>query len=403
MEGNISNQSKVKNLVWLWISLGALAVIVIIAGMCWRFFASKESSETVTPTSNVSNNQPVTIPQRVLANKFGWLGGGAGDEGETISESGGAWVRPHPGAFVWDMMQKEGEDIDFSLTDQEIKNYQKNHLGILVTIWPFADWDQQKLANATMCAVSDEDEFLPRNDKKGRGSYLPKYRCNPKDWDAYAKWVTALVERYDGDGKDDMPGLIIPIKYWEVMNEPDLNYQSNLPASESNRLNFYKQGPSEYATLLVNTYKVIKAADPESKVLIAGAAGGDTRMLNFYRAVFQNPEARTAFDIGNVHCISNDKQTHDFNVAVYKKMLAEFNIEKPIWVTEAEAFYPENKTAEQNYESTKTSVANAIAAGAERIFFTRYTFDDFRTDMSQKNKPGSYPSLEKYKEIIESY
>jgi hypothetical protein len=118
---------------------------------------------------------------------------------------------------------------------------------------------------------------------------------------------------------------------------------------------------------------------------------------------FQNPEARTAFDIGNVHCISNDKQTHDFNVTVYKKMLAEFNIEKPIWVTEAEAFYPENKTAEQNYESTKTAVANAIAAGAERIFFTRYTFDDFRTDMSQKSKPGSYPSLEKYREIIENY
>jgi hypothetical protein len=400
MEDDISNQVKAKNLVWLWVSLGVLIVLIIAGGLYWRFSASKKSSET---SSFTSNNQPVTIPRKVLANKFGWLGGGAGDEGATISDSGGAWVRPHPGAFVWDMMQKEGENIDFSLSDQEIKNYQKNNLGILVTLWPFADWDQQKLANAAACAVSDNDEFLPKNDQKGRGSYLPKYRCNPNDWEAYTKWVTALVERYDGDGKDDMPGLIIPVKYWEVMNEPDLNYQSNLPASESSRLNFYKQGPSEYATLLVNTYKAIKAADPESKVLIAGAAGGDTRMLNFYRAVFSSAEAKTAFDIGNVHCISNDQQTHDFNVAVYKKMLAEFNITKPIWVTEAEAFYRENKTAEQNYQSTKTAVANAIAAGAERIFFTRYTFDDFRTDMSQKTESGNYPSSEKYKEIIESY
>jgi hypothetical protein len=84
-------------------------------------------------------------------------------------------------------------------------------------------------------------------------------------------------------------------------------------------------------------------------------------------------------------------------------MLAEFNIEKPIWVTEAEAFYRENKTAEQNYQSTKTAVANAIAAGAERIFFTRYTFDDFPTDMSEKTAAGHYPSAEKYREMIESY
>jgi len=72
MEDDINNQVKAKNLVWLWISFGVLIVLIIVGGLYWRFFASKESSETVTPTSNVSNNQPVTIPQKVLANKFGW-------------------------------------------------------------------------------------------------------------------------------------------------------------------------------------------------------------------------------------------------------------------------------------------------------------------------------------------
>ena len=29
-----------------------------------------------------------------------------------------------------------------------------------------------------------------------------------------------MVERYDGDGVDDMPGLEIPVKHWEIDNEP---------------------------------------------------------------------------------------------------------------------------------------------------------------------------------------
>ena len=76
---------------------------------------------------------------------------------------------------------------------------------------------------------------------------------------------------------------------------------------------------------------------------------------------------------------------------------------KPILVTEAEAFYQDITTAEQNYESTKASVAGAISAGAKRIFFTRYTFDDFRKDMSKKTGAGTYPSAKKYQELIDSF
>lgn len=30
------------------------------------------------------------------------------------------------------------------------------------------------------------------------------------------------AEGYDGDGENDMPGLKIPIKYWQIINEPDI-------------------------------------------------------------------------------------------------------------------------------------------------------------------------------------
>ena len=39
--------------------------------------------------------------------------------------------------------------------------------------------------------------------------------------DNYKIFLIKLVDRYDGDGKNDMPGLTKPIKHWQIMNEPE--------------------------------------------------------------------------------------------------------------------------------------------------------------------------------------
>ncbi|HAI74541.1 MAG TPA: hypothetical protein DCS28_00710 [Candidatus Moranbacteria bacterium] len=357
------------------------------------------------PRKNQAIPASVFIPEKIISNKFGWLGGGTDDTGEGIIARGGLWVRTGPpGPFVWDIMQKSKDaGFNFAVADQIVNNFQKNNISILAIIFPFADWDQKNLVNSADCKVSDIDEFLIKNDKKGRGVYLPYYRCNPNDWAAYQEFVKAIVERYDGDGINDMHGLKIPIKYWEVMNEPDLQYKSNSPYGEFDRSTFYRQGPEEYARLLVETSKAIRLADSEAKILIAAPAGADERALSFYREVFKNADARNAFDIGNIHCIANDQNTHDFNVGPYKKMLADSSIaDKPIWVTEADAMY--GKIGEENYQSTKKSATGAIAAGAERIFFTGDIFDDQRTDLSQLDSGvNTYPSEEKFREIVKGF
>ncbi|MDO8886166.1 hypothetical protein, partial [Candidatus Oleimmundimicrobium sp.] len=161
----------------------------------------------------------------------------------------------------------------------------------------------------------------------------------------------------------------IPIKYWEVMNEPDLSGPEEEEGHE--RLDFYKQDAKAYQELLIKTSEAIRGADPEAKILIAGAAGGNDRFLNFYREVFENENVISAFDIANVHCISNDNY-QSFNVELYKEMLQEFGINKPIWVTEAEAIISDDIdiNATQVLQSTK----KALELGAEKIFFTRYDF-----------------------------
>lgn len=46
-----------------------------------------------------------------------------------------------------------------------------------------------------------------------------KYSAYPSDMDQWLNYVRAVVERYDGDGIDDMPGLSTPIHAWQIENE----------------------------------------------------------------------------------------------------------------------------------------------------------------------------------------
>ena len=311
-----------------------------------------------------------SLPKIITKNHYGFLSAGAGDT-KDIKSYGASWVRPHPGPFLWDSVQSSaGASYDFSGTDEIVKKYSRKKIGILATLWPFAEWDQESNPDYVSCAVSENDQFLQSNrDKEGKGgtgSYLPRHRCNPTDWYSYANWVMAVVERYDGDGVSDMPKLKYPVKYWEVMNEPDL--------TGNDTLDFYVGDASDYANLLLETYTSVKAADPSAQVLIAGAAGGRENFLDFYREVFQSESARNSFDIANVHCISNDSYS-SFNVEPYKNMLAELGLgSKPIWVTEAEAII--SSDAVTNATQTYNSAKSARALGAQRIFFTRYSFSD---------------------------
>lgn len=320
------------------------------------------------------NNGPVYLPREILDNKFGFLSGHQGSEKE-IAGTGARWARPHSGPFVWDMMQKsQTSKMDFSYTDKFIKDAQKNKLGTLATIFPYADWEQKQRTNPEKCRVPANDAFAPegRNKEGKMEFYLPYYRCNPTNWGKYSVWLKALVERYDGDGVDDMPGLQLPVKYWEISNEPDLLGPEDFDEPQPDSLTFFVGEPEDYAALLKKSYQFIKEADPDAKVLISGAAGGGDWSLKYYRRMFKDETVKNYFDIANVHCISNDSYD-SFNVELYQKMLAEFGIQKPIWVTEAEAIVAD--TAEGNIKQTKESSKKALTLGAEKIFYTRFSFE----------------------------
>jgi len=340
-------------------------------------------------------------PKKLKDGKFGFLRDANSIQFEKIKDTGATWLRPGFGLFVWGMMQKDkNAPIDFSKTDELVLNAQKERVHLLITLFPFADWDQK--TNGEKCKVSTNDEMLP----KSKGGFvtegLPYYRCNPNDWSAYGKWLMAVVERYDGDGKNDMGGLKSPILYYEIGNEPDLVKDPNSDFG----MVFYIGTPENYAELLQKSYTTIKTADNNTQVIIAAPAGVQTVFQMFWKKVFSTPKIADYFDIANIHCISAPNQdkndptsisADDLNVTFYKNLLLSYKITKPIWVTEAENIQGNN--VEENVNRLKESVNNALKNGAEKIFFTGASF---------ANDPMRYTSeifiseKDYYKNIISS-
>jgi len=163
------------------------------------------------------------------------------------------WVRPHPGPFIWGKIEPKRGEYDFSEADEVVQKAQSMGLNILATIWPYADWDQEEWGNI--------DRFVKKRDFPE----LPFSRYKPYDMKAYKEFVKVLVERYDGDGIDDMPGLERPIKYWEVINEPSTSITSKL---EGKSYGFFKGDAKDYFEVLKVTYEAIKEADKDAKVLL---------------------------------------------------------------------------------------------------------------------------------------
>ncbi|OGP34577.1 MAG: hypothetical protein A2X93_06015 [Deltaproteobacteria bacterium GWC2_56_8] len=84
----------------------------------------------------------------------------------------------------------------------------------------------------------------------------------PADLKGYQSFVRALVERYDGDGKDDKPGLLYPIKNWKIEDEAMAKI-------------YFNGTPSDYARLVNAAYDAIKQSDSGANVILAMVRGYD--------------------------------------------------------------------------------------------------------------------------------
>ena len=324
--------------------------------------ATSVTTTSTASTSTTTKPKTVDIKPRTLSNCIGFVPG-APEEMPWIADLGAGWARPHPGPFAWEWVEKRRGESDYAVTDEWVRAAQESGVALLGTIWPYVGWDQGRCHKAE-CEVSETDIFYPRG-KGGFTDGIPKSRCIPCGIEDYKKFVGRLVERYDGDGVDDMPGLTQPVKFWETLNEP---------AMRSEDLTFFKGTAQEYVQILKATYESVKKACPDCTVVQGGAEGTDPKFTAYWEEVFENGGGQY-FDIANIHYISSgDLST--LNVAAYKRLLAKHGIDKPVWVTEAE-YKSENEI--------DASTTGALKAGAAKIFYTR-----FKAGGRGPPQPGAY-------------
>lgn len=134
--------------------------------------------------------------------------------------------------------------------------------------WTWAHFDQRLLATAqagygivgmlltTPAWARVPDCEARRQAYAGKGVVALDYWCPPARPQDFADYVSAVVERYDGDGVADAPGSP-RVAAWQIWNEP--NAWETWPGS-----------PAEYAAILEAGYAAAKAADPSAVVASAG-------------------------------------------------------------------------------------------------------------------------------------
>ena len=200
-------------------------------------------------------------------------------------------AKPLPENFAWGKMQSSPEaDLDFTNLDNFVNQFQSQGIETLVLgLRSLNDWASKD--------VRVEGALFPL-----KGGIKEEYL------DEYEAWVTAIVERYDGDGVSDLPGLKAPIRYYEVGVE----------------FSSYEPEPvEEYLQILELSYRAAHAAYPD--VLIAHVAflatpalfetlapseyesafallEDQTHPLADMRAILDRPDL---FDVLNIHSLGH--------------------------------------------------------------------------------------------------
>lgn len=200
-------------------------------------------------------------------------------------------VKPFCEHVEWGEMQKSAEDaIDFTRMDAFFREYQKaGFTDVTVCLKSHSAWASRlRLFQFTL-------------------NPLPK----PQYWDLYEAWVRAVVERYDGDGVDDMPDLAQPLRYVEIGSEfssyepePVAQYLELLQRAYRAAHRAWPEVQVAHAAFLTTPVDLSRAREPQDydRVFAETTVRDTAHGLADIRAVLNRPDL---FDAVNVHALGD--------------------------------------------------------------------------------------------------
>jgi hypothetical protein len=162
-----------------------------------------------------------------------------------MKEAGACTVRfmanPSWGGLSWQAVEYEKGKFDWSKPDEHYLEAKENELDVMVNIYP------------------DTPKWDPNYDE----NVIMQY---PGDMNAYLDFIEKAVERYDGDGIQDAPGSPV-VNSW-ILGTEMWRGEGWL---DTHGKKWWDGTPEEYADLFVETYKVIKIANSDAALKMAGS------------------------------------------------------------------------------------------------------------------------------------
>ena len=206
----------------------------------------------------------------------------------------------------------------------------------------------------------------------------------PRGTGAYTAFLGALVGRYGPAGSlwAEQPGLPrVPIRDWQIWNEPNLTrYWSSQPFAKP------------YVRLLRASRRVLRAADPGSRTILAGLPNESwVALRKVYRA-----GGRGAFDAVALHPYTAKPRSVLKLVRLARREMRKYGDRRtPVWLTELSWPASQGKTrgapgfvtTERGQASRLRSVLNRLAKARKRLRIERVVW---YTWLSQEGGENSF-------------
>lgn len=246
---------------------------------------------------------------------------------------GFGWARPIGDVFAQETIEKQMGSYDFSTPDAAVKKLQSAGLKIFGTLFPTG---------------------------------MPKIPQSA-DLASFENYVKAVVDRYNGDGKNDMPGLVTKITYWQVGIEPFCD----------------SPGASCYKTffdLVKTAYQAVKKVDaslmisPGGSAPIFGPDGNEDKMASGIFGYFFGEGGANYMDFFNFHYLVGAKN-HDIKkyIDYWKRYIPQG---KEIWLSETGSRdvgdrFTISSDAGEEANWVRRHISDSFQNGIAKIFWCR--------------------------------
>ena len=256
-------------------------------------------------------------------------------------------IEEAPGQYKWDKLDEEVRwlqslGLDVTMVINAIGAFGDNRERIMKLISNEVKSGRSKNVPAAFVSLRRKEDLSTKFKMYPHGDTLP----------LFLNFMRAAVERYDGDGVNDMPGLKYEIRNWHFEEEFPM---PDWPDVET------------YLEVLKPAARVIHEKNSNARVIAPGLAGGHGQLFAFVDGFIHDPDAAVfhsrkltrdqivsrpgfrkekeayesilreggrSFDVMDIHLYEPKETFLEGKIDYLRSKMREFGYQKPIWVCE---------------------------------------------------------------------